>query len=44
MQVTDEAIGEANVVKAKIVLNPNNNDAPEVEMAVIDIDEHLAND
>lgn len=39
VQVLDEHIGEASVVKVKVKLNPNANDAPEVEMAIIGIDE-----
>lgn len=39
MQVTDEHIGEASVLKVKVVLNPSSNTAPQVEMAMIGIDE-----
>lgn len=39
MVVSDSHIGQATVVKVKIELSPNSNDAPEVEMALIDIDE-----
>jgi len=36
---TKEHIGEASVVKVKVELVPNANDAPEVESAITDIDE-----
>lgn len=39
MQVTDEHIGEASVLKVKVLLNPSANTAPEIEMAMIGIDE-----
>ena len=38
MQVSDTHIGEASAVRVKIELNPNLNNAPQVEMAIIDID------
>lgn len=44
MEVSDAHIGEASVAKVKVVLNPNANDAPEVEMAVIGYDETIPND
>lgn len=40
LEVTDEHITDANVVKVKVELVPNDNDAPEVEMAIIDINEN----
>lgn len=39
LERTDAHIGEANVVKVKVELTPNSNDAPEVEMCIVDIDE-----
>lgn len=44
MQVSDAHIGEASVAKIKVVLNPNANDAPEVEMASIGFDETQPSD
>ena len=44
MVVSDDKIATASVVKTKTVLNPNNNDAPEVEMSVIGFQEEDAND
>ena len=39
LERTDEHVASANVVKIKVALNPNANNAPEVEMAIIGIDE-----
>lgn len=38
-EVTSEQITDASVVKVKVELSPNSNDAPEVEMAMIEVDE-----
>ena len=39
--VTDDKIGEATVIKAKIEMTPYQNTSPEIEMIMIEVDQDL---